>query len=194
MRKTQGGQVIVIVAVLLLLVLFLLALLIDGSKLIMERQQMKRAADAAGKAGMMVAADRMVTQVAAAQTESASRSPSSTPDSPSASAGESLLPSPDDFYPWLKDDHRATLVSPPLQTMVVSQVYEHLERVNSDYLDPGNCNLQVEYPYQYHPEAQQLQLSVQMRRKVSLIFGGLLGSNKGMIHVESRQSLPQRAP
>lgn len=194
MKKTQDGQVIVIVAVLLLLVLFLLALIIDGSKLIMERQQMKRAADAAGKAGMMVAADRMVTQVAAAQTESASLAPSSTPESPSATAGESPLPSPDDFYPRLNDDHRATLVSPPLQTMVVSHIYQHLERVNSDYLDPGYCDLQVEYPYRYHPEEQKLQLSVQMRKNVSLIFGGLLGSDKGMIHVESRQSLPQRAP
>ena len=194
MKKTQDGQVIVIVAVLLLLGLFLLALIIDGSILIMERQHMKRAADAAGKAGMMVAADRMVTQVAAAQTVSASQTPSPTPDSPSATVGESPLPSPDDFYPWLSDDHRATLVSPPLQTMVVSHIYQHLERVNSDYLDPGYCELEVEYPYHYHPEQQQLQLSIQMRRNVSLIFGGLLGSNKGMIHVESRQSLPQRAP
>ena len=123
----------VIVAVLLIVILLFLAVIVDGARIMVEQRELSRAADAAGKAGLILVGDRMVTQVVDAQTVAAEITLTSTPMG--ATPGPTLTPTPgsDDFFEWLTDDHRMTLVAPPMQTLVATHVLGSLEENGLGY-------------------------------------------------------------
>ena len=150
MRTHEGGQVIIIVAVALMVILLILALIIDGARLMVERQELNRAADAAGKAGLIIVGDQMVTQVVAAQTASASITIS--PTALGGTPGPTLTPTPapDDFYSWLNDSDRQTLVSPPIQTLVATQVLGSAEENDLGLSNPVVTDLVISYPVVGH--------------------------------------------
>jgi hypothetical protein len=192
MRKPESGQVIVVVAVLLVVVLLFLALIIDGSRLMVEQSELNRAADAAGKAGLIVVGDTMVTQVVSHQTALASVTLTSTPEG--ATPGPSLTPTPqsDEFFAWINDDHRMTLVAPPLQTMVATAVRGSLEDNSLGLSNPVVTNLEISFPDDYDPEGQAIQVYVKVDRVVAIMFGNLFELEEGELSGTSKQSIPQR--
>lgn len=192
MRKRERAQVIVIVAILLMVLLLLLAVVIDGATMMLEKQRLERAAGSAGKAGLIPAADHMVTQVVAARTAAATLV--GTPSGHTATPGPTPTGTPDtgDFYGWLDDDDRKTLVAPPMRTMVATHSVAYADR---NGIGPSNLDvlqLEVDYPYQYQAGDHALKIRIFIRRKVDILFGSLWGMDKGEISGESQQSLPQR--
>ncbi len=192
MRKSEKGQVVIIVAVLLIAVLLFLAVIIDGSRLMIEQQELNRAADAAGKAGLIVVGDRMVTQVVSAQTAAASQTLTATP--PGSTPGPTLTPTPaaDDFYSWLTDDHRKTLVAPPMKTLVATYVLGSADENGLGLSNPAVTGLEITYPDQYTPDTQLLQIIVKVDRIVAIMFGSILNIEEGVLSGITKQSIPQR--
>ena len=192
MRNNEQGQVIIIVAVLLVVVLIFLAVIIDGARLMVEQQDLNRAADAAGKAGLLVVGDQMVTQVVSAQTAAASITLTATPIG--STPGPTLTPTPaaDDFFSWMSDDHRKTLVAPHMQTLVATHVVGSVEENGLGLSNPVVTDLEITYPDQYQPGDQDLKIDIQIKRVVAVIFGNLLNLNEGVLTGNSKQSLPQR--
>jgi len=190
--RTERGQVIVIVAVLLVIVLLFLAVIIDGARLMVEQQELKRAADAAGKAGLIVVGDRMVTQVVGAQTAAASITLTATPLG--STPGPTLTPTPDadDFYSWLSDDHRKTLVAPPMQTLVATHVAGSADENDLGFSNPAVTGLIITYPDHYTSGDQFLQIYVQIERVVAVMFGSILNLEEGVLTGTTKQSIPQR--
>ena len=179
--NNQRGQVIVIVAVLLMVLLLFLAVIIDGARLFVEQQEINRALDAAGKAGLIVVGDRMVTQVVSAQTAAASITPSATPSGSTPGPTATETPDPDDFYPWLTDEDRQTLVAGPMQTTVATYVLGSLGE-NGLGLDNTNViDIEINYPEAYHLDDQTLEILLKLDRRVVIIFGRLL--NLSLIHI-----------
>jgi hypothetical protein len=190
--KSESGQVIVIVAVLLVVVLLLVAVLIDGARLFVEQQEINRALDAAGKAGLIVVGDRMVTQVIAAQTAAASITPSPTPLGASPGPTGTATPAANDLSAWLTDEHRQTLVAPPLQTTIAAQVLDSLEENDLGLSNPQVIEVRVSYPLNYHPDDPTLELLLDLDRRVVIIFGRILNLNEGVLSGSSKQTIPQR--
>ena len=192
MRSNEQGQVVIIVAVVLMVTLFFLAVIIDGARLMVERQELKRAADAAAKAGLVVVGDRMVTQVIQAQTAQASVTVTPNPVGSTPGVTPTATSSSGKFYDWLDDDHRATLVAPPMQTVVATQSVGYAEMNGLGPSNPLVLEFDVAFPYQYDPGGQHLKIHVQIRRKVTVMFASLLGIEEGVLSGESKQSIPQR--
>ncbi|MCK5795307.1 MAG: hypothetical protein KAH12_11410 [Anaerolineales bacterium] len=190
MRKNEKGQVIIIVAVLLVVVLIVLALIIDGSRIMVEMQELNRAADAAGKAGLIIVGDHMVTQVVAAQTSAASIT--LTPTLIGSAPGPTLTPTPaaDDFFSWINEDHKKTLVAPPMQTLVATHVLGSAEENGFGLSNPAVTGLEISYPDGYHPGDQSVQISVGIDRIVVVMFGNLLNLNEGVLSGKTKQSIP----
>lgn len=192
MRKQEKAQVIVIAGILLMVLLLILAVLLDGSRLMIEKQTLERAADSSGKAGLIPVADRMVTQVVAAQTAAANRI--GTPTGPTWTPGPTATGTPDqsDFYGWLDDHHRMTLVAPPMRTVVAGQALAYADQNGAGLSNPDILQVEVNYPYQYHASDRVIKIHLLIRRKVRIVFGSLLGIDEGEISGETKQSLPQR--
>ncbi len=190
MRKNKSGQVIIIVAVLLLGVLIVLALIIDGSRIMIEQQELNRSADAAGKAGLIIVGDQMLTQVVSAQTAAASITLTAAPvGSP---LGPSLTPTPlpGEFFSWINEDHRKTLVAPPMQTLVATHVLGSAEENGFGLNNPAMTGLEISYPDGYHPGDLSIRISVRMDRLVVVMFGNLLNLNEGVLSGKTKQSIP----
>ncbi|MCJ7717025.1 MAG: pilus assembly protein TadG-related protein [Anaerolineales bacterium] len=192
MNKSEQGQVIVIVAVLLVVTLLFLAVIIDGARLMVEQQELNRAADAAGKAGLIVVGDRMVTQVVQAQTAAASITLTATPVGSTPGPTLTPTPAPDDFYSWLREDHRKTLVAPPMQTLVATQVKGSTEENGLGLSNPAVTDLKIIYPDQYLVGANNIQIYVRIERIVAVVFGSILGLDEGILAGDTKQSIPQR--
>lgn len=192
MRKQEKAQVIVIAGILLMVLLLILAVILDGSRLMIEKQTLERAADSSGKAGLIPVADRMVTQVVAAQTAAATQigMPAGPTWTPGPTSTET--PAPSDFYGWLDDHHRNTLVAPPMRTAVASHALAHAEQNGVGLSNPDILQVEVNYPYQYHAGDRVIRIHLLIRRKVRIVFGSLLGMDEGEISGETKQSLPQR--
>ncbi len=192
MKISEKGQVIIIVAVLLVVVLLFLAVIIDGARLMVEFQELNRAVDAAGKAGLIVVGDCMVTQVVYAQTAAASITLTTT--SAGSTPGPTLTETPeaDDFYSWLTEDHRSTLVAPPMQTKVATYVLGSVEENGFGLNNPSIIGLDITYPDQYDRDMKHLQLFIRINRRVVVIFGRLLNLNEGVLSGSTRQTIPQR--
>jgi len=192
MRHREKAQVIVIAAILLMVLLLILAVVLDGAKIMMEKQILERAADSSGKAGLIPVSDQLVTQVVAAQTETAARV--GTPTGLTRTPGPTATQTPDqvNFYGWVNDDHRATIVAPPMRTMVATHSLAFADQNGVGLSNPDILHVEVSYPYQYDPDDQDLKIHIYIRRKVQIVFGSLLGINEGVISGESTQSLPQR--
>ncbi len=192
MRKAEKGQVIVIVAVLLVVVLTILAVIIDGARLMVEQQEINRAAAAAGKAGLIILGDRMVTQVIAAQTEAASITLTATPIG--STPGPTLTPTPaaDDFFSWISDNHRKTLVAPPMQTLVTTQVMGSAEENDHGLSNPVITGLEITYPDHYLEGDKNIQIVVRIDRVVAIIFGSLFNLEEGVLSGNTKQNIPER--
>ena len=188
----EDGQVVIIVAVALMVILLILALIIDGARLMVERQELNRAADAAGKAGLIIVGDRMVTQVVVAQTALASITVLPTAAGGTPGPTITSTPDPDDFYSWLNDDDRKTLVSPPMQTLVATQVMGNADENGLGWSNPAVTELAISYPDGYHPADQDIQIQVRISRNVAVIFGKILNFNQGVLSGLTRQKIPQR--
>jgi len=182
----------IIVAVLLMVVLLLLAVLVDGARLLQERQELIRVADAAGKAGLIPVGDHMVTQVVNAQTAAATQSGSTPAGTNTPGPTPTPTPDLDDFFGWLNADHRKTLVAPPMRTVVATQVRGYAERNDRGPSHPEIQDFQVDYPHQYQASDPEIQVQVRIHRKVAIIFASLLGLDEGVITGESKQGIPQR--
>jgi len=191
-RNKEKGQVIIIVAVLLVVVLTILAVIIDGARLMVVQQEINRAADAAGKAGLIIVGDQMVTQAVAAQTAAASVTLTATPIG--STPGLTLTPTPagDDFFSWINDGHRKTLVAPLMQTLVATRVLGNIEENNFGMSNPVIKGVDITYPYQYHMEDQKIQILVRIDRSVAIIFGSLFNLEEGVISGTTKQNIPQR--
>jgi hypothetical protein len=192
MKNTESGQVVIIVAVILIVILLFLAVIIDGARLMVEHQELKRAAEAAGKAGLIVVGDQMVTQVVKAQTAAASVTLTATPLGSTPGPTLTSTPAPDDFYGWLNQDHRKTLVAPLMQTLVATSVLESAEENGLGLSNPAVTNLEINYPDQYVPGAQHLQIYVRIERVVAVMFGSFLNLEEGVLSGDTKQIIPQR--
>ena len=192
MRMSERGQVIVVVAVLLVVVLVFLALIIDGSRLMVEGNELNRAADAAGKAGLIVVGDLMVTQVVSHQTAMASITLTSTPEGSTPGPTLTSTPQADELLAWINDDHRKTLVAPPLQTMVATAVQGSLEDNGLGLSNPVVSDLQISYPHDYDPDGLAIQILVKVERTVAIMFGSVFNLEEGVLSGNSKQSIPQR--
>lgn len=192
MKKSEKSQIVIIVAVLLMVILLFLALIIDGARLMVEHQELKRAAEAAGKAGLIVVGDRMVTQVVSAQTAAASLTLTATPAGSTPGPTLTPIPAPDDFYSWLTEDHRATLVAPSMRTLVATYVLGSAEKNGFGLSNPAVTEFEVDYPHQYHPGDQHLQIYIRIKRVVAVIFGSILNLDEGVLSGDTKQSIPQR--
>lgn len=192
MKKNEQGQVIIIVAVLLVVVLTILAVIIDGARLLVEQQEINRAADAAGKAGLIVVGDQMVTQVVAAQTAAASITLTATPIG--STPGPTLTPTPaaDDFFSWINNDHRLTLVAPPMQTLVATHVMGSAEENDHGLSNPVITGLEINYPDHYLIGDQNIQIDVRINRVVAIMFGALFNLEEGALSGNTKQNIPQR--
>lgn len=189
--KTERGQVIIIVAILLVALLLFLAILIDGSRLFIEMQEINRALDAAGKAGLIVVGDQMVTQAAAAQTAAASITPSATPSVGTTGPTLTATPRGDDIYAWLSDEDRQTLVAPPMQTLVATHVLGSLEENGFGEGNPNLIDIQISYPDRDQSTDQTLGILLDLDRRVVIIFGRILNLNQGVLSGSAKQTIPQ---
>ncbi len=199
MSSKPRGQILIVVAILLMVVLFFLAVVIDGARLMVEKHELDRAADAAARAGLVVIGDRMVTQVVAAQTKAALNRctplPESNPLTPEGYVPPPTCtptPMPSDFYAWLKDYHRATLVSPAMQTSVAGQVQAYADNNNLGLSNPNIIEFEVLYPHEYQANQRDLNIFVRIRRQVSVLLVGLLGIDQAELSGDTQQSIPQR--
>ena len=179
-------------ALLLVVVLTILAVIIDGARLMMEQQEIKRVADAAGKAGLIIVGDHMITQVVAAQTAAASITLTATPLG--STPGPTLTPTPgvDDFFSWINDDHRKTLIAPLMQTLVATHVLGSAEENDQGLSNPVITEIEITYPYQYLVGDQNIQIKVRIDRVVAILFGSLFNLDEGVLSGNTKQNIKQR--
>jgi hypothetical protein len=195
MKLNRRGQILIMVAILLVAVLFFLAVLVDTAGLMVERHELNRAADAAARAGLAVVGDAMVTQVVSVQTLSALRGCSFRPsalEGATPTPACTATPHPDEFFPWLNDQHRKTLVSPAMRTQVAAGVHLYAENNHVGEKDPDVVAFEVIYPYEYHQVAGDLNIYVRIRRRVAILFAGLLGRDVEVLSGDTVQSIPQK--
>lgn len=191
MRKNRG-QVLVILAFLFIVVLLILAVLIDGARLMIEKQELQRAADAAGKAGLLLVGDQMMTQAVRAQHEITCTATEVPLDPGTAELVPSATPPPTELTGWLDEEDRSTLISPPIQTSVSHQVLEQARRNGKGLENPEITEIIIDYPAGYQPHDRYLHLAICIHQKVDLLFGHWLGPGEGILVGESRQKIPQR--
>jgi len=187
----QRGQILILVAVLVMVFLLMMAVMVDGARIFTEQQRIERSLDAAGKAGLIIVGNRMVTQVVKAQILAASIAPVPVPGGIPPGPTLSSTPVPDDFFSWLSEEDRQELVAPPMQTIVATHVLGNLKENGLDISNPNVIDIKISFPDNYDPENQNLDIQVELERRVVIIFGGLLNLNEGIIHGSSRQSMPQ---
>jgi len=199
MKTNQRGQVLIVVAILLMVVLFFLAVVIDGARLMVERHELNRAADAAARAGLAMVGDRMVTQVEYKQTLAATNfntpifeENTPTPGGPTFTPTYTPTPSPEDFFAWMDDEDRAALVAPNMQTAVADQALTYAEKNALGLSNPDVVELKIIYPYDYYPGDSDLRIYVCIRRQVAILLVSILGVEEGEISGDTLQSIPQR--
>jgi hypothetical protein len=189
--KHQRGQIILVVAVLLMVFLLMMAVMVDGARIYIEQQEIERALDAAGKAGLIIVGNQMVTQVVEAQTLSASIKSSPIPIDTPPGPKLTVTPMPDDFFSWLSEEDRQTLVAPPMQTVVATHVLGNLVENGLDLSNPNVIDIKISFPDDYDPDNQTLDIQLELKHRVVIIFGGVLNLNEGTIYGSSRQTVPQ---
>ena len=190
--KTERGQVMIIVGILLVVTLLFLGSLIDGARLFIKKQEINRLLDAAGKAGLIVAGDRMVTQVISAQTAAVAVTPHPTSNKDSLGLTPTKTPAPVDFFAWLTEADHQTLVAPPMQTIVARHALGSLEKNGLDQDNPDLIDVSIIYPYQYNPGDQTLIILMKLDYRAAIIFGKILNHNQGVLSVSSKQTIPLR--
>lgn len=192
MRKTEQGQVMIIVGVLLIGILLFLGVLIDGAQLLIEKQEINRALDAAGKAGLIVVGDRMVTQVISAQTAAAAFTPDPASSGDRQRCTPGKTPAPDNFWDWLTEEDHQTLIAPPMQTVVATHALGNLEENGLGQDNPDRIEISIIYPYQCHADDEALTILMKLDYRAAVIFGKILNLNQGVVSVSSKQTIPLR--
>ncbi len=192
MKKSDGGQILIIVAVLLTAAFLLLAVIIDGSRLLLEQQELNRAADAAGKAGLIMVGNQMVTQVVNAQTAASSNKTTPTNDDFGSELTLTPAPGQDDFFYWINDDHRKTLVGAPMQTLVATHVLGAAEENGLGLSNPSVTRLEIVYPFSYDLNDQFIRIKVRIERVVPILFGNFLQLEDGVLSGDAEDKIPQR--
>lgn len=193
MNLRARGQAVILVAVMLIGLLMLLAWVVDSGRLFAERQRLTRAVEGAAKAGLVVVADRMVTQAVVRQTEAALRPPCA-PDGVFGSLGGicTATPSPQEVTSWLTDLDRAELISPGVQTPVAQAVEDYATRNGIDPSSSDVDELEVHYPHDHHLGDRRITLRAIARRVFTVLLATLLGQERAEITAETLQSLDQR--
>ena len=193
MNRQARGQAVILVAVALIGLLMLLAWVVDSGRLFAERQRLARAVEGAAKAGLVVVADRMVTQAVARQTEAALRPPCIADGEFGSLVGIcTATPSPQDVASWLTDLDRTELISPAMQTPVAQAVEDYAARNGIEPSSSGVDELEVHFPHDHNFGDRRLTLRVVARRVFTVLLAGLLGQERAEITVETLQFLDQR--
>jgi hypothetical protein len=185
MNIDQRAQIVVILAVLLVVFLLIFAFLLDGSRLMIQKQKIFRAADSAGKAGLLIVADKMVTQIASASQQT----PASSGTPPITGTG---TPEPNSQLTLLSEDCRRTLVADPMRTEVAGQVLEVIESNEMDRFSTGDDSLEILFPADDRLDGEYLEIIVRVKKNVDLLFSQVWEIDRGVINVESRQRIPWR--
>jgi len=185
MKVDQRAQIVVILAVLLVIFLLILAFLLDVSRLMIQKQTIFRAADSAGKAGLLVVADEMVTQIGFASKQTAEISGT-------LPAVETGTPEPNQHLDLLDDDCRQTLIADPMRTKVAGEVLEIIESNELDQYSTGVDSLEILFPAEDRLDGKYVEIIVRVKEKVDLLFSQFWPIDKGHINVESRQRIPWR--
>ena len=109
--------------------------------------------------------------------------------------GPTLTPTPeaDDFFSWINDDHRKTLVAPPMQTLVATHVMGSAEENGHGLTNPLVTGLEISYPDQYLIWEISISRSrVRIDRVVAIMFGDLFNLEEGAFSGNTKQNIPQR--
>jgi hypothetical protein len=176
-----------------MLVLLLLAVAVDFGRLFVERSRLERAAQAAADAGIGLVADQMVTLAGPRQTQAAAR-PACVPDAGYGTPGASCTatPPPSRAEQWLTDDDRATLAASAMQTEAAAEALAYAAANRAATADPGVLDLEVHYPYAYHPSDDHLQVRVSILARLTFLLAGLLGDEEVLVSVEAISEIPQQ--
>lgn len=185
--RNQSGQTLILIAVLLVVVLIIMAVIIDSGRLLLERQEIKRASAAGGKAGLIYVGNLMITQMATSY-QTATLTPGTVTPIPSCIPGTGCVRLEEN----LTDQDRVLLVSAPVRTQVASKVRQHL-RLNG-YLEgkEGLLSIEVIYPFEYRLENENLEIFVRLTKVAPALYSGFVPMENGVITGESRQSVFQR--
>lgn len=188
-----AGQILLILAVVLMVGLFVLALAVDGGRLYLERARMSRSAQAAADAGSSWVAEQMVTQVVPHQTQAAGLPPClvfGEFGDPAASC--TATPAVDAIPRWLTDSDRATLTASGAQATVEAVALQYAELNDLRVEDPSVVELRVEYPHEYDPQGESIQVWVGVVRRTKILLVGLLGEDFAEVRAETISRIPQR--
>jgi hypothetical protein len=191
MKTDQRGQTIVIVALMLVAAVIFLAVITDGAHLMLKQQKLIRAADAAGKAGLIAVGDQLVLQAGEAQSAVTRTAEAS------ASGGTALdwtsTPAPQaNVFSWIDEDHRKTLVAPPMQTLVAAQVLVSAEENGLGMDNPSVGSIIIQYPLDYKLDDPAIRIGIQIRQVVVVLFGNLLNLENLEVTGYAEQEIPQR--
>jgi hypothetical protein len=186
--KERKGQVLMIVAVLFVVVLLIMSVLINSGLLLLDKQELNRVSAAGGRSGLVYVGNLMVTQAGEAYRATAQAPGTKTygfPVTPSAPQ--------DADRAWkvehLSEQERATLISPPVRTLVAGKVKDQLEWSGVVAGKDGILKVEIIYPFQYHPEKDHLDILVRVSKRVQGLFSGFLEIEGGILTGESRQSI-----
>ena len=191
--KDRKGQILMIVAVLFVFVLLILSVLINSGLLLLEKQKLNRVSAAGGKSGLLYVGNLMVTQAGKAYRSTGQAQSTITPVSPipfSTSTPQDADRSWKGEY--LSTQDRATLISPPVRTLVAGKVKDHLEWNGIVEGKDGIIMIEIMYPFQDLPEKDHLEIFVRISKRVQGLFSGFLDIEAGILTGESRQSIKQK--
>jgi hypothetical protein len=192
------GQILIIVALLIPVALLILAVAIDVGRLHRERNQMRRAAQAASDAGVSALAEEMATLGYERYRETI-RTPSPTPDplaTPGPTSAVTPTPFPDQAVAWLQDEDREALTTDPIRSRVinVTQEFARLNGLHPD--DPSIQEFEILYPQPefnpYNLEQDLLRLSVRVRGRSLMLLAGLVGREYVEFSVEAASQMQVR--
>ncbi len=191
MNRLERSQVIIIVAILFMILFLLIAIVIDGSLMLIQRQELLRLASSAGKAGLLEVGNQIMTQDSIDQIIKQELELTSQAANSSNHFGTL---SPQEKNPPLRNtqNYHATLISSPIQTQVASSAKEYINNYKLLKPQPGYVSETILYPYQDLSDKSDLEIWVQIRIKIRLIFGSLLFLEEGELIGESIQSIPNR--
>lgn len=192
MNKNEEGQIIILVAFVLIAVLLFLAVIIDGTRLLVEQQELNRVADAAGKAGLIIVGNHIVTQVIEAQLGSNTTPTGAEPDGNSSKQTPTPTPGANDILSWISDDHRKTLVAPLMQTLVATLVMGCAEENGLGLSNPSVTRLEIIYPYSFTQEDKVFRIRVQIEKAVPILFRKLLGLENGVLTGNAEEKIHHR--
>ena len=165
MKTKEQGQIILLVAFFMILMIFFVIVISDLFQVYLRKQELRRLADCAGKSGMILVGDSMMTQAAEANTGL---------EDSDAIDWTTICGSSE---PW------ETLTAPPLKTAITGAVEDTLVGLAPDL----QLAVDVDYPYRPSSPGGDLSLYVSLCQHVELTFGALVGNQQLVIYGDSEQ-------